>query len=145
MSRRACEIHSVAKALAAEAERLEALGLPTQACRLYRLASEVELAEIYEGQPIPLELTGIRILSATLFAWKGADQSRVLCLAKHGQDLGVPLHICEMLSGIRTAALRGRAYFEGPPYDFSLSDVEFAIEKYLLCDINFPSSMDGAI
>lgn len=144
-NRRVCDIHSAARALAAEAERLEALGLPTQACRLYRIASDVEMAEIYEGAPVSLELTGIRILSATLFAWKGADQSRVLCLVKQGLDLGVPIHVGQMLSDIRDASLRGRAYFEGPPYDFSLSDVEFAIEKFLLCDINFPSAMDGAI
>ncbi len=145
MSSRACEIHSAAKALAAEAERMEALGLPIHAGRLYRLASEVELAEIYDGYPQPMELTAIRVLSATLFAWKGADQSRVLCLVKQGIDMGVNAPVAKMLSDIRTASLRGRAFFEGPPYDFSLSDIEFAIEKYLLCDINLPSLPDGDI
>lgn len=135
-NRRVCEIHSAAKALAAEAERLEALGLPVHANRLYRLASEVEMAEMYDGQPTAMELVGIRILSAALYAWKGADQSRVLCLVKQGLDMGVPDATGKMLDAIRSASLRGRAFFEGPPYDFSLCDVELAIEKFLLCDIN---------
>jgi hypothetical protein len=141
-NKRVCEIHSAAKALAAEAERLEAIGLPVHACRLYRLASEVEMAEVYDAHPTSLELAGIRILSAALFAWKGTDQSRVLCLVKQGVDMGVAENTRKMLEDIRDAALRGRAYFEGPPYDFSLSDVEFAIEKYLLCDIN--GAADGS-
>lgn len=135
-NKRVCEIHSAAKALAAEAERLDALGLPIHAGRLYRLASEVEMAELYDGQPTPMDLVGIRLLSATLYAWKGADQSRVLCLVKQGLDMGVPEATGKMLAAIRNASLRGRAFFEGPPYDFSLTEVELAIEQYLLCELN---------